>query len=156
MFSILRSLSVSVWAILDTGTPVQLDTTIAISSTVTSEFSCPCFSFHDFFVSSTCSRRRCSVSRKEAAFSNSWLCTAASFSLRTSSSFCSSSFKLGGVVNERSLTFEPASSIKSIALSGRKRSEIYLSESLTAASMASSVIETRWWASYLSRRPCKI
>ena len=39
----------------------------------------------------------------------------------------------------RSLIMEPASSIASIALSGRDLSEMYLSVSLTHASMASSV-----------------
>ncbi len=119
-----NSRSVSVSASLETGTPVQLDTTFPISSTVTSLFSFPCFSFQLFFVFSTSSRSFCSASRKEAAFSNSWLWTAASFSFLMLSSFASNSFRFGGVVKERRRTFEPASSIKSIALSGRKRSEM--------------------------------
>src|SRR5690606_37482071 len=40
-----NNLSVSVDASFETGTPVQLDTTLAMSSVVTSVFSCPCFSF---------------------------------------------------------------------------------------------------------------
>src|SRR5690625_7796063 len=42
---------------LATGTPVHTETTLAISSSVTSESSCPCFSFHSFLV--------CSNSRSE-------------------------------------------------------------------------------------------
>ena len=42
---------------------------------------------------------------------------------------------------------EAASSIRSIALSGRKRSEMYRSASSAAASSASSVIVILWCAS---------
>ena len=50
----------------------------------------------------------------------------------------------------------PASSIRSIALSGRKRSLIYRSESTAAAMIAPSVIRTPWCVSYRSLRPRKI
>ena len=50
----------------------------------------------------------------------------------------------------------PASSIRSIALSGRNRSEMYRSASVAAATSAASVKDTRWCASYRSRRPFRI
>ena len=49
-----------------------------------------------------------------------------------------------------------ASSIRSIALSGRKRSVIYRSERRTAAIMASSCMRTLWWCSYFSLMPRRI
>ena len=49
-----------------------------------------------------------------------------------------------------------ASSIKSTALSGRKRSVMYRSESTAACTIASSVILTPWWTSYFSCKPRKI
>ena len=52
--------------------------------------------------------------------------------------------------------FDPASSIRSIALSGRNRSAMYRCEMLTAASSAASVYETRWCFSYRERNPRKI
>ena len=42
---------------------------------------------------------------------------------------------------------DDASSMRSMALSGRKRSEMYRSARFAAAARASSVIVTRWWAS---------
>ena len=51
-------------------------------------------------------------------------------------------FILSGIVYVFILTREAASSIKSIALSGKNLSLIYLTDKLTAASMASSVIFT--------------
>ena len=45
------------------------------------------------------------------------------------------------------LSFEAASSSKSMALSGRKRSLMYLLESSTALMMASSLMRTLWWTS---------
>ena len=47
------------------------------------------------------------------------------------------------------MSFAAASSIKSIALSGRKRSLMYRSERLAAATSAESSIATPWCASYL-------
>ena len=52
-----------------------------------------------------------------------------------------------------SLSFEAASSIKSMALSGRNRLEIYRCESSTAAMIASSLIRTWWYVSYRSFNP---
>ena len=51
------------------------------------------------------------------------------------------------------LSFDDASSIRSIALSGKYLSVIYLSDRSTAAFMASSVILTLWWSSYMDLRP---
>ncbi|GIU99002.1 MAG: hypothetical protein KatS3mg014_0618 [Actinomycetota bacterium] len=50
----------------------------------------------------------------------------------------------------------PASSMRSMALSGRNRSLMYRSARLAAATRASSVMVTRWWASYRSRSPLRI
>mmetsp|Transcript_3085 Transcript_3085/g.8868 ORF Transcript_3085/g.8868 Transcript_3085/m.8868 type:complete len:554 (-) Transcript_3085:1034-2695(-) len=47
------------------------------------------------------------------------------------------------------LSFAAASSTRSIALSGRKRSEMYRSERAAAATSAASEIATPWWSSYL-------
>ena len=49
------------------------------------------------------------------------------------------------LISRRSL--EAASSMRSMALSGRKRLEMYLWESSTAATMASSLIRTWWYIS---------
>ena len=48
------------------------------------------------------------------------------------------------------------SSTRSIALSGRKRSVMYRSDSVAAATSAESVMRTPWWTSYRSRRPRRI
>ncbi len=60
-------------------------------------------------------------SRRLAAFSKSWLATASSFSLLSRSTSSSISFKSGGLVMAFSRMRAPASSITSIALSGRQR-----------------------------------
>jgi len=54
------------------------------------------------------------------------------------------------------LTLEAASSIISIALSGKNLSFTYLADILTAASIPSSVISTLWWFSYSFLRPFNI
>ena len=77
-----------------------------------------------------------------AAFSKSCVRIASSFSLDKDSSFSSISFKLSGTVYVFIFTLDAASSIKSIALSGKNLSVIYLTDILTAASIASSVIFT--------------
>mmetsp|Transcript_31777 Transcript_31777/g.51626 ORF Transcript_31777/g.51626 Transcript_31777/m.51626 type:complete len:421 (-) Transcript_31777:1056-2318(-) len=53
-------------------------------------------------------------------------------------------------------TFEAASSTRSMALSGRKRSAIYRSESLTASIRESSEMRTLWKSSYFSQSPRRI
>ena len=54
------------------------------------------------------------------------------------------------------LIIAPASSIRSMALSGRYLSCIYLSDSLAAATIALSCILIPWWISNLSFRPLRI
>ena len=49
-----------------------------------------------------------------------------------------------------------ASSIRSIALSGSERSEMYRSDNTAAATQASSVMWMPWWASYFSLIPRRI
>ena len=63
-----------------------------------------------------------SVSRSAAAFSKSWQSIADSFSLRTPAIFSSYPRRAGGAVIRRIRIRAPASSIRSIALSGRNRS----------------------------------
>ena len=63
-----------------------------------------------------------SLSRSAAAFSKSCASIADSLSRRTSAIFSSNSRRSGGAVIRRMRIREPASSIRSIALSGRKRS----------------------------------
>ncbi len=49
-----------------------------------------------------------------------------------------------------------ASSMRSMALSGKKRSAMYRCESLVAAISAASLIRTPWWISYRSLSPRRI
>ena len=70
-----------------------------------------------------------------------------SLSLRTFAIFSSNSRRSGGAVIRRIRIRAPASSIRSIALSGRNRSLMYRSASVAAPTRAASVIETRWCAS---------
>ena len=112
--------------------------------------------FHFFCSFSYFSFNSFSLSLKVAAFSNFWVLTASSLFFWTSSIFSSNSFKLSGSVNVFNFTLDAASSIKSMALSGKNRSFIYLVDIFTAASIASSVIFTPWCASYLSRIPFNI
>jgi cyanophycinase-like exopeptidase len=63
-----------------------------------------------------------------------------SFSWRNESNACVVSLTLGGVLKFLMRTLDDASSIRSIALSGRWRSGIYLVASAAAAVMASSLI----------------
>ena len=117
--SILISRWVSASVSLKTGMPVHMETTSAISSSPISGCSsdsevCHCSSSSRFF----CVSFR-SLSRRLAAFSNSWASIASSFSLRTFSISSSSSRYRGGAVIVRMRMREAASSIRSIALSGR-------------------------------------
>mmetsp|Transcript_26514 Transcript_26514/g.45674 ORF Transcript_26514/g.45674 Transcript_26514/m.45674 type:complete len:260 (-) Transcript_26514:1162-1941(-) len=97
-----------------------------------------------------------SLSRSSAESSKFLFRTASSFSLVTLRSSCSISLASGGSLERRSLTRDPASSIRSMALSGRYRSLMYWLESFVAASRASSEILSLWCCSYLSRRPYRI
>ena len=61
-----------------------------------------------------------------------------------------------GVVKEKIFFLDAASSMRSIALSGKNLSATYLSERIAADEIASSVIVTPWCASYFGFNPCKI
>ena len=156
VFSKFFNFSFSLWVNFFTGTPVQLATTSAISSSFKAvtflvflfchfSFSFCSFSFSSFI-----------LSRKIAAFSKSWTLIVSSFSLSRVTISSSNFFKLSGWVYVFILTLDAASSIKSIALSGKNLSFIYLVDSSTADFIASSVIFTLWCASYLSRIPFNI
>ena len=60
-------------------------------------------------------------------------------SLARAAIFSSRDFSSGEISSSSMRTLDAASSIRSMALSGRKRSEIYRAERETAASRASSV-----------------
>src|SRR5579875_2360694 len=81
---------------------------------------------------------------------------AVSFSRLTCAIFSSYSRRSGGAVMRRIRIRDPASSIRSMALSGRNRSLMYRSASCAAATSALSVMDTRWCASYRSRSPLRI
>ena len=66
----------------------------------------------------------CSLSRSEAAPSKSCASIADSFSSFMAAIFSSMTLSSGGAVIRRMRSRAPASSIRSIALSGRKRSEM--------------------------------
>ena len=143
------SLAVSACASFDTGIFVHDATMWAMSASVTlSVLSCSArLSAHS--ASRRCFSRRSfsSRSRIAAAFSNSCDLTTDSFSCLTWRIWFSiSRISAGGSVACRR-TRDEASSIKSTALSGRKRSEMYRSPSFAAATSASSVIVTLWCAS---------
>mmetsp|Transcript_6965 Transcript_6965/g.10864 ORF Transcript_6965/g.10864 Transcript_6965/m.10864 type:complete len:205 (+) Transcript_6965:331-945(+) len=80
-----------------------------------------------------------SLSLSAPAASKSWVRIAVSFSLSRARSCLSSSLASSGMAALARRTRDPASSIRSMALSGRKRSEMYWCANLAAASMASSV-----------------
>ena len=116
------SRSDSSWAIRVTGMPVHIATTWAISSSPTVGCSPETAVCHSLRIVSTASLAVASDSRRVAASSYSWLLIAASFSLvMRSRSFCASR-RAGGADAWRSRTREAASSMRSIALSGRCRS----------------------------------
>ena len=122
--SIRTSFCVSASVSLNTGIPVHIETMSAISSSPMagrspdSPDSHSCSSWRFLFVSLR------SLSRSAAAFSNSWASIAASFSRRVVSTWSSSSRLAGGELIDLIRIREAASSIRSIALSGRKRSEM--------------------------------
>ncbi len=116
------SRSDSSWAMRVTGMPVHIATTWAISSSSTTGWSPDIGDCHSLRSWSTDSRAVASASRSVAASSYSWLLIAASFSLVIRSrSFCASR-RAGGALEWRRRTRDAASSIRSIALSGRWRS----------------------------------
>ncbi|MBA7526699.1 hypothetical protein ES705_18868 [subsurface metagenome] len=138
--SILRRRLVSSPANCTTGIPVHILTTSAISSAVTTTPSCSCSACHSSSIFFIFSSIWSSCSRFSVARSYCWVARAASLSLRTLSSACLASFKVIGIVLCLILTLDAASSTRSIALSGRKRSGIYLEAKVVAALSASSLI----------------
>ncbi|CAM5258753.1 hypothetical protein SALBM217S_09309 [Streptomyces griseoloalbus] len=109
---------------LKTGMPVAVARTSAISSPSTSATTSMSPAFHSFSRFALAARSCFSLSRSEAAFSKSCESIADSLSRRTPAIFSSNSRRSGGAVIRRMRIREPASSIRSIALSGRKRSEM--------------------------------
>ncbi len=132
---------------LNTGIPVQIARTSAISSSPTSATTSMSPAFHSFSRLPFSASRVFSRSRRDAAFSKSCASIADSLSRRTFAMRSSNSRRSGGAVIRRMRMREPASSMRSIALSGRNRSEMYRSAREAAATRAASVIETRWCAS---------
>ena len=143
VFSMRFNFSVSPSASFLTGIFVHSDTTSAIISGVTVIFTSDAdirlfllraycfFSFSCSFLSSANPAR--SSPRRASSFSKS-----------ISSRRVSSASRSAGDLSPWMRTLAAASSIRSIALSGRKRSFRYLSDSLTHASTASSVMVTPW------------
>ena len=120
--------------------PVQFASTSAICSSSTSLTTSRSPAFHSFsrcaFWPSSCF----SLSRSCAARSKSCASIADSLSRRTWAILSSKSRRSGGAVIRRMRIRAPASSIRSIALSGRNRSEMYRSASVAAATSAASVM----------------
>ena len=116
------SRSDSSWAMRVTGMPVHIATTWAISSSPTVGWSPDTWVCHSARSSSTFSLAVASASRSVAASSYSWLLIAASFSLVTRSRSFWASRRAGGADAWRRRTRDAASSIRSMALSGRWRS----------------------------------
>ena len=114
------------------------------------------FSFSLSFCASSSNLAWLILSLSSAALSKSWSLTALSFSLVSLSKFSSKELSLSDFWKAAILILELASSIRSIALSGRYLSVMYLSDNSTAAFIASSVIFTPWWSSYLSLSPLTI
>jgi len=121
--SIFSSLEDSSSVSLITGMPVDIARTSAISSSLTSETVSMSPDFQACSRSARSWERRASSSRRRAARSKSWSSIADSFSRFTAAIFSSISRRSGGAVMRRIRSRAPASSIRSIALSGRWRSE---------------------------------
>ena len=148
--------SFSVSVILLTGIPVQLAITCAISSLDKTITFLVLSSFHFACSSSNFCFLAFSLSLNLAAFSKFWVAIASSFSLQVFSISSSRFLIESGFVYVCIFTLDAASSIKSIALSGKYLSFTYLVDSSTAAFIDSSVIFTLWCASYLSLNPSRI
>ena len=137
----------------ESGMPVQRDTMNSMSTSSTDCVPLPLFFSHSRLSSSSRCCRSFSFSRSAAAFSNSCASRYMSFSRRTRSSSRSISFSSGGGMSAMRRVRDEASSMTSMALSGSWRSVMYRSARCTAALIASSVIFTRWCASYLCLSP---
>ena len=135
---------------LSTGMPVHMPTMEAMSFSVTvgpvptSSASAAAASLLVALMAAICALSSISRSRSEPAFSKSWPRTAASFSFSSARSSLSSSRAASGTAACCSRTRLPASSIRSMALSGRKRSEMYWCANLAAHSIAASVYFSLW------------
>ena len=92
-------------------------------------------------------------SHNSPAFSKSWLRTASLFSIAICLSSFSSSLASSENCAWQSRTQEPASSIKSIALSGKNQSLMNWYDSWAATTKASSVYQSLWYISYRSWSP---
>mmetsp|Transcript_11281 Transcript_11281/g.41288 ORF Transcript_11281/g.41288 Transcript_11281/m.41288 type:complete len:273 (-) Transcript_11281:1001-1819(-) len=79
-----------------------------------------------------------------------------SFSISICRIFRSTSSKTSGLLVTSIFNFAAASSTRSMALSGRKRSAKYRSASTAASTRALSDMRTPWCSSYFSRKPRKI
>ena len=148
-----NNLSDSPSVIFVTGIPVIVETTAATSSTPTVGLFASCVFFQESWYSLILSLICASRSLKSDAFSNSWFLIASSFSLIVAFNSFSSSFPSGGRLETFKRTFEAASSIRSIALSGKNLSVINLLESSVAAIIASSDMNNLWCSSYFGFKP---
>ena len=122
--SMRKSFSVSASVRLETGTPVVMETTSAMSFTPTSLTERLLSSSHFFWAASRSSTSFFSSSRRRAASSKFWAEMAESLSVRSLRSLSSISRSSSGSVMLRMRMRAPASSMTSMALSGRKRSWI--------------------------------
>ena len=121
--SISSSRAVSSEAIRVSGMPVHMETTSRMSSSLTISSSSARSDCTSCSSSSSFDCRLTSRSRSSAAYSYCWLPIAWSFSRRSASRPFVASRTEGGVEWRRMRTRAAASSIRSIALSGKKRSE---------------------------------
>ncbi len=135
----LANLLLSVCAIRFTGIPVIIETTSATLSSVTWIRLLFASSSHCSWAIAKSFSRRFSSSRSLAASSYFCFLTTAFFNSLMSSNWRSKSKIFLGTSMLVMWTREPASSIASIALSGKKRSDMYRLVNLTQASIASGV-----------------
>ena len=135
--------------------PVIIETTSEINSTPTSvilvsRFSCQsCMAFSNLSVISFSLSLNLAASSYCCFLTTSTFCSLINF-------FSSSRFLITSGFSTDILVVAPASSKTSIALSGIALSMIYLADSLTHSSMASSVYFTLWCFSYFSLMLSKI
>ena len=145
----LNSTTFSVWSIFLSGTPEIKETTSIILSSETNSLFFFNSSSHIICWSSNSFSIFFSSSLNLAASSYFWFLTTEFFlSLTDSNLFSKSTISLGTSILVI-WTLDPASSIASIALSGKFLSFIYLSVKFTQAFIASSEYLTLWWSSYL-------
>ena len=130
-----------------TGIFVHWEITSAMVSSVTNScFRLHCFSYFSLASSRFFSRFSCSLCNSRAS-SRSCLFRASSFALPSFLNWFSVSTIPSGVLYPSSWTLEHASSIRSMALSGKNRSFTYRILLSTAASIAFASIFTPWWFS---------